>query len=502
MHVLLTSGQRLYPEQEVRSGDFKLRLQGLGNLVLSYRDVPVWASGTHGRPPLWTEMQVDGHLLVRFLDNPDDPWKSDTFGDDSVLCVNDKGELEINARTVLRAWPLTLPQAPVHPDPLEGQVRLVRGAWGDATGPRNIAGLHLGNLIGHGLTHGLASILPTLDLAAECGYHEIRSWFQLKTNPGGWWDQWSTPRWNPADASELFFSILEAWASRGGRWHLAGGGIKDMTDGEEDAAFNVLNRAIRRIGPEHFSLIEACNEIRDTGDPDDIEPAELTRLVRIATNGFPQVLTALSAYTGTEDDDIISRYTPSWMGFYLVHGYRQGRAHDKIRHIFSLRRESPVRRNGKQSESFGPGRLVSVTDNKHEIDAHVMKTAAAMTALTSAAWTFMSGPGVVLETEALDAMPGLRETPALLRALPREVGTWDIVSHSGPTQRGTRIHSVRTDAPDVREDYAINSHTGEYLAIRYGPPDQRRDMPRERATHDDRVLEEGPWARITTGRLS
>lgn len=394
-------------------------------------------------------------------------------------------------------WP---PSRPAHPDPLVGQVALVDGAWCDATGPRNIAALHLGNLIGHGLIHGVDRVLPYLDLAASLGYHELRAWFQLHTDPGGWWDRWSTPRWNPMDHPTRFTEILAAGAQRGLRWHLAGGGIRGLDNAQENALFDTLNRAIREIGPEAFSLIEAANEVRDTGDADDQDPVELTRLVRRATAGFPQILTALSAYTGTEDREILHRYTPSWMNFYLIHGYRAGRAHDKIRHIFSGAYEgTPVRRNAKHGEPFGVGRLVSAQDNHHELDAHVMTLAAAMCAMSRGSWSFMSGPGVVLESEPLANMPGLSETPAILRALPQDIARFQTLGHGGPSHEGRRIYAARDD---WRADYAIHQD-GRYVCILYGPPEQHRpdDLQQRRATRNDRVLADGRWGRVLTGEV-
>ena len=61
---------------------------------------------------------------------------------------------------------------------------------------------------------------------------------------------------------------------------------------------------------------------------------------------------------------------------YDVHGYRDGRSWDKIRHIFSIAYEVKPRRGlGIQSEPFGFGDRVSVTANKHELTAGAMALA-------------------------------------------------------------------------------------------------------------------------------
>ena len=507
-------GQRLTPGQEIRANGVTLRYQEDGNLVLYDRVGPRWASDTHGRSAGHVDMQGDGFLVI--YDAADVPiWRSgDVAVPGSRLLIDDTG-LRVVATVDLPTWQVRVPPrepwerpAPgTHIDPLVGQVGLMHGAFADGRGPRNICSFHAGDWIGQAMRFGPGHIAGAVDYLASIGVHVARCWFQLKTIPGRspFWDSKPAPRWNPADDPQAFKAAIEVFTSRGIKLHLAGGGIKDMSNAEEDAAFGVLRDTVAEFGPEYFALIEACNEIRDTGDEDDIDPRELTRLVNIVRDRFPQILYGLSAYTGTEDRATTRTYTPDWMRFFIQHDYRGGRFHDKARHLFSGAYEGVVvRRNCWRGEPFGvvgKSRLVSAQANGHELDAHTMPMAAAMAAMTRSVWTYMSGPGVIFGVEPIEDLPGLPETPAMMRALPQDVGTFDTLGHSGPSRRGQRIHAVREDAPDVRADYAIGND-GRYVEIIYGPPDQRKDLPQERRTTADQVLLDGPWGRVITGRLA
>lgn len=389
-----------------------------------------------------------------------------------------------------------------HPDPLVGQLRWEANAFCDDTGPRNLCGKHMGDLIGQGLKFGVRHIEPALDLLASKGMHFLRSWFLLPTEPGGWWDQWPAARWNPLDNPILFREILAAGSKRGLKWVLSAGGVKGMSNAEENAAFEALRDAIGDVGPEHVVMVEACNEIHaGTGDDDDTAPAELERILAPVRAAFPQLLYSLSATGGTEDRSILRQYTPSWMKFYLIHGYRDGRFFDKLRHIFSMNNTGEgavVRDNAWWNEPYGGGRLVSGVGNKHELNDHVMELSACMAALTGGAWTVMSGPGVILNTEPLASMPGLN-SPSVLRKLPQDLGRFQQVGHGGSGHAGRRIYAAK-DA--WRAEYAIHDD-GRHVSLLYGPPEQHSadDLHQERATKDDTVIIDGPEGRVITGRL-
>jgi hypothetical protein len=425
------------------------------------------------------------------------------------LCAEGGGGGAVVAnREAAGEWEVWTPSEPIgsgdvapvgHPDPLVGQLRVEGGAYVDDTGPRLPVFLHLGDIIGHGLVRGLDAILPALDFAQQHGYHGIRSWFQLKITTGKWLRGPTEDGWDPRRDRGLFVAILKAAAERGLTWHIAGGGTRGMSEADERDVFGCLSDAIAEVGPQAFALVEGVNEARDTAR--DATPAAIAKVLKPLRDRHPQPLYGLSAYTGHEDRAVLGQWTPSWMPFFLVHGDRGGRAHDKIRHIFSLMAEGePVRRLGWQGEPWGPGRIVSAMSGHSEIDTNVMILGACMAAMARQAWVVMSGPGVVYGDEPLEEMPGLAEVPAAVRRLPQDLMRFRTLSHSHPS-KAARIHTVREDAPDVREDYAIDD-SGRFVAVRYGPPNQRHDFHRERVIWDLDVIHEGPRGRVFTGRLS
>jgi hypothetical protein len=395
---------------------------------------------------------------------------------------------------------VTLPP-PANGWAINGRLRLNGRQTVDDSGPRLVSVLHSMDLIGHGLVRGVDAVLPTLDMAARVGYHVIRAGFQLHIPSGTWLPGPTQNGWDIRSNPELFKAILRAGIERGLKWNVVALGIRGLDNNAENEQFDLLASMIRELGPEHFVQVVASNEVRDTGDNDDQEPSELERLInRVRSKVAEIAFYALTAYTGTEDLDIIKRYTTPWMHHVVMHGYRDGQVHDKIRHYFNNGYEGMGRTHHIwHDEPVGVGRLVSVTANKHQLGPAEMQLIAVAAAMRGT-WTFMSGPGVVLGDEPWEAMPGLAETPAILRELPQDLQTFDIIGHSGPNQHH-RIHAVQSNRPNVREDYVIDSRTGRYVAIQYGPPDQPKDLPSVRPTSEDRVLVDSPWGRVTVGRV-
>ena len=169
---MMLPGQRLYADQQIASGGSVLRYQGDGNLVL-YAGPPgnaPWSSNafdTGGR----FEMQGDGNAVC--YNAQDVPyWATNTYSPGARLMFS-RRRLQIIATDGSVVWTgfeegvEPQPEPGQHPDPLQGQVREISGAFGDATGPRNVCSLHLGDLIGQGLTYGLDHILPALDFASS-----------------------------------------------------------------------------------------------------------------------------------------------------------------------------------------------------------------------------------------------------------------------------------------------------------------------------------------------
>lgn len=514
----LLSGQGLRPEQTLVSvgGQARLHYQGDGNLVVYLNGTPFWASHTDGQPAGGLKMRRDGNLVISGSAGP--IASSRTHGHPGAMVqLQDDGNFVIyeDPNGPLAGTPIWAsassafshdvsdlepePQAQ-HPNPIVGGLRYGVHCFADANGPVLPVMCHAGDLIGQSLVFGIDRVTSVLDAIADAGYHGMRSWINVDAAPDNrFWGHRPAPRWNLLDNKQRFLETLQAGADRNLVWHLASGGLDGLSNTRENEMFDFLAEAIGQIGPEHFALIEACNEVRDTGDPDDVEPAELERLIQRVRSRHPGLLYSLSSFTGTEDRDILTAFTPSWSKHYYLHGYRGGHVWDKVRHLFSIAYEGEVvRRLGWQGEPFGVGRIVSAQDNGHELDGGAMALGGAMSVMARQAWTFMSGPGVILFDEPLEQMPGFRETPALIHQLPRDLMQFSILGHGGETKRGQRIHAA---LDDVRADYAIHSD-GRYVEIVYGPPNQTHALRKERETRDVTRLLDCQWGRVETGYLA
>lgn len=93
----LVAGERLYPDQEIRSpnGRFAFRYQSDGNLVLYDSAAgPLWSTGTTGGGAGYVELQGDGNFVVYASQGP--IWASGTAGHPGAyLKVHDNGEVAI-----------------------------------------------------------------------------------------------------------------------------------------------------------------------------------------------------------------------------------------------------------------------------------------------------------------------------------------------------------------------------------------------------------------------
>ncbi|QNI07841.1 LysM peptidoglycan-binding domain-containing protein [Mycobacterium kubicae] len=101
----LTEGQQLSRGESLVSsnGAFSLTLQDDGNLVLSARGEPRWASATNGQDVVRAEVQRDGNFVLYTPDKP--VWHSDTKGKKNVrLVLQDDGNLVLYAADGTAAW--------------------------------------------------------------------------------------------------------------------------------------------------------------------------------------------------------------------------------------------------------------------------------------------------------------------------------------------------------------------------------------------------------------
>lgn len=488
----------------LRSVTTNLFLSALDAKECAARGLPEWSVVSSAYwPDQWEQWRFVKHGPGIALQAWHGKWFSPQQGGGSVVLVNGPEAA---------GWEMLLPSdfsefggGGVNiPSRIIGNLRIANGGFVHDGGPVCPVLLHLGDLLGHALIAGLPSVIPALDFAARYGYHGIRTWTQLHVTTGSWYSGITRYGWDFRSNIPLFYDFIQACADRGLKLHLAAAGTKGLSADEERDIFNKTVDAIYRFGSETFLLMEGINEARDTAR-DATMPA-IEPLVRLYHNIDPDMLVATTSYTGgseSEDRANTNYWTPSWGKLQLVHPFRDGRINDKLRHIFSCGypgESTPTRRNTWWGEPWGPGRLVSAQGGSEEITDHTMNAGAMMAAMARGAWVTMSGPGVVYEDEPLDAMPGLKTVPAAVARMPQNVAQYGTLGHSGYNNHN-RIHTVKPESPDVREDYAINNATGEFLAIRYGPPEQDHNLPLNRPYSNEVVLEEGPWAKVYTGQL-
>ena len=105
----LLPGQALGPGEALKSpnGQFELRYEANGNLVVCRQGQVVWSTGTSGKPAGHAVLQSDGHFLLK---SPDGAvyWKTNVYGfDDGRLDLQDNGLLIVYAGDASRWGILT-----------------------------------------------------------------------------------------------------------------------------------------------------------------------------------------------------------------------------------------------------------------------------------------------------------------------------------------------------------------------------------------------------------
>lgn len=225
-----------------------------------------------------------------------------------------------------------------------------------------------------------------------------------------------------------------------------------------------LAQAEQRIGNGIYAFLDAGNETWQNGEPDPVRLAAFVTAYRRA--GGRAVLT-LTSPPGEEAQEL-NEYSIDPAECYDVHGSRANRFYDKIRHIFSIAYEgNPRRALGIQSEPTGSGDLVSVTDNKEELNHEAVSAMAVMSLIARQAWVWFSGEGVRIQ-QSLDIEQGFASVPKIAALLPKDLMTFNLLLHSGDTWRRERLvdqgitHEVRMDG--------AQSNDGRCVYLFYGEP--------------------------------
>jgi len=334
-------------------------------------------------------------------------------------------------------------------------------------------------------THDPSGTYTVLDAIAEAGYDGVRTWTVLR---GDYWRNREVGPWQ-SDYWEDVANFRDALRRRGLRWLVSQGDLMRALP-ELHTRHVFMAQLAGMLTLEDVIGVDAGNEAWQNGEAD---PARLGYAMQAFRTVLPVPVWSLTD-AGSEEPADLLRYAGS-VGD--VHSYRGGRWYDKVRHIWNNAYEGISDCPVVQSEPAGPGQRVSVTENKHELDADALHAMAVAAAMSGQLWVYFSGPGVISdEGERMADMPGFATTPAVLARLPRDVGAGERV-HGGDRFRDRRVFAA---SGDMRAEHSL-LNDGRFVALLYGP-----HLPTVQAAQPQRNIEVAydrtdSKARVVIGRV-
>jgi len=341
---------------------------------------------------------------------------------------------------------------------LRGALRISGKTYADADGPVLPVLCHAGDLLSRWSRGYTAEVDALLEAIAAAGYHGVRTWTVLHG------DYWRGREVGPTTTQD-YWTWVSAFAlalqARGLGWLVSQGDLCRVVTTTE-ARRTYLRRLLDVVPREVMLGCDLGNETWQNGEE---QPIRLASAAQVVADRYPDLPLSLTSPPG-ETREELDAWSIAPATVWDVHGYRGGHWYDKVRHIFSVAYENtPTRRLGIQSEPFGPGSRVSVSDHKHELTAPVMQTAAVMSLMTRQAWVYFSGPGVMSdEHESLTAQPGFADTPAAVNLLPRDLHTGRLI-HGGATWMDERVFAAEGE---MRADHVLLSGQ-RWVCLLYGP---------------------------------
>lgn len=304
-----------------------------------------------------------------------------------------------------------------------------------------------------------------LDSIASAGYQGVRTWATLgcgsSTAPNGCGGQY----WGGHEVGPDFTSNYWGWVrkfgealnKRGMRAVWSQGDINQIRDRTD------YMRRLAAIDEEvpFIDFIDGGNEAWQTGESDE---NALARFVRSYMTAGGRGIRSLTSPPG-EGKEELDQYSIDPAQIFDVHSFRGNHIWDKIRHIFSITYEAkPMRIFGIGSEPPGNGDLVSVTDNKHELDDEGVPLLATQSMTSRQAFVWFSGEGVKLN-KGLRVEAGFWTTPTAVDWLQKDVMTFTQQHHGGSSQGAIRV--VGADGQG-RVDCRTNGD-GRFACTIYGP---------------------------------
>lgn len=383
-------------------------------------------------------------------------------------------------------FPVTF-QRPPPLTPWAGQLRLAPGArtFVDATGQPVLPVLaHFGEAFSafvHAKSVGGLTVEQQLRTIKLAGYDGVRFWDTLGYYQMAWQGREVMPwaftvchdsRWSQCDghtqpATPDYYPTLERFLglvkTTGLTTHHSRGDLNGQSTSRVVSHVEQVAQIYDRVGASVAALCEGNNEDWQNGG---FGPDGLRRIV--APCRARGILTALSAPPdSSEEPSAIVAYASD---VFYVHGFRNGEAADRLRHIFSLAREQAAGtpRLGWQGEPTGPGPGVTVgrTDDPEEL-----ALLAVQAWLSRQAWVYMSSHGVFWNGRIED-QPGFWAVPrmrAVLMAFAPDVMAWR-QTHASTAEAvltsPTGTAPPNTEGP-ARIDQAI-AGDGRVVALVYG----------------------------------
>jgi hypothetical protein len=315
-------------------------------------------------------------------------------------------------------------------------------------------------------------------------FHGVRFWTLLKG------DYWAGREANAGEQTEAFHRFGKELQDRGLKAMISQGDLWNDRTHEDRMR---MHRAIRESFPRDvISFVDAGNEVINNGGASAEDCAEWIE-------GLPGILHLSTTQSELRED--LTRWSQSPAQIFDEHGYRDGHWYDKTRHIYNVTYENRPHNRwlGMQSEPFGPGDRVSVSENKHELTEPVEAFAGVVSVMSRQVWCWFSGPGVISdESEQMQDMPGFKTTGALIEQLPRDLMRYERLVHGGKRQGDARVFGVDDPRKLTRCDHAI-ANDGHFVCCIYGPS-PRYERLQAYDSHGDIQL--GDDRRIVWGRIT
>jgi hypothetical protein len=330
---------------------------------------------------------------------------------------------------------------------IEGQLRILKKSFADATGPRKVTFCSWFPALRIWRDNRDAARLQ-LDSIVAAGWQGIR----VFTAVGGWDDFWNDREVAPVrfrkwrnwhDESDR---VVEAWSDyedvvedffracheRHLKLFLTTGDLQVLMPQHQQRLQHAdqIARLVNAVSPEVVAFYEVVNEAFQNGFADE-DPAPAREIARRFTQQCPDPLTVLSSSAGDPEEPASLFRWSDGADVCTIHGTRWP-IENALERAFSLvywgagqerffpkpfLQGEPTGPNGSGSEVF---QVVNDRDYLLALYAtHVM---------TGQATVFFNGPSVRYR-EPLDATWGFRELPALLAFLPEDIGQWPFISH-------------------------------------------------------------------------